>query len=299
MDRFHEMQVFTTVVDTGSFAGAADSMALSKQTVSKRVGELEKRLGVRLLHRTTRRLSITSEGEIFLARCRALLAGVDEAEAELAAHHGAASGRLKVNVPMTFGLSHLAPLWGRFTAENPDVMLEVTLTDHVVDLVDEGFDMAVRIARIPSSSLVGRKLASTRMILCASPAYLQARGRPLHPSDLQRHDIIAYNLFSLGDQWEFEHAGEIVTTRVLPRVRTNSGDTCLALARQHRGIVLLPSFLVDGVMTSGELVEVLPEHRSIELGVFALYPSRKFVPAKVRQLVEYLAESFRESPWRN
>ena len=165
MDRFDEMRVFAAVVDAGSFVGASDALEMSKAAVSRHVAELETRLGVRLLHRTTRRLSLTGEGEIFVARCRELLDSVEEAESEITSRSGEASGLLKVNVPFTFGLLHLAPLWVEFMAMHPKVALDVTLADRVVDLVEEGFDMAVRIARLPDSSLVSRQLSSTRMVL--------------------------------------------------------------------------------------------------------------------------------------
>jgi DNA-binding transcriptional LysR family regulator len=156
------------VADAGSFVNAADALDLSKQAVSRYVGELESRLGVRLLRRTTRTLSLTDEGQVFYARCCELLANIDDAEAEITSRTGEASGLLKVNVPLSFGLLHLAPLWPRFMKLHPKVTLDVTLVDRVVDLVEEGFDLAVRIARLPSSSLIGRKLTSTRAILCAS-----------------------------------------------------------------------------------------------------------------------------------
>ena len=203
MDRFEEMRVFAAVVDAGSFVGASGALEMSKAAVSRYVAELESRLGVRLLHRTTRKLSLTPEGEVFHARCRELLGGVDEAEAEITSRSGEASGLLRINVPFSFGLLHLAPLWVEFMALHPKVTLDVTLADRVVDLVEEGFDMAVRIARLPNSSLVSRPLTSTRMVLCASPAYLHARGQPTHPSELASHDVLAYSLFSMGDQWEF------------------------------------------------------------------------------------------------
>jgi len=297
MDKFVEMQTFAAVVDAGSFVKAADMLDMSKAAVSRYVGDLESRLGVRLLHRTTRRLSLTEEGEVFHARCKELLVGIDEAEAEITSRSGEATGTLKVNVPVTFGLLHLAPLWAAFMSLNPNVRLDVTLTDRVVDLVEEGYDLAVRIARLPSSSLVCRKLTSTRMVLCASPAYLREHGTPEHPSDLAHHAVIAYSLLSIGDTWEFAGPNGPVAVEVSPRMHTNSGDTCRAVALQHRGIVLQPSFLVGGDLLSGALVEVMPQYRAIELGVYAIYPTRKHVSPKVRVLIDFLVEAFRMRVW--
>lgn len=294
------MRVFVAVVDAGSFVRAADALDLSKTAVSRLVGDLETRLGVRLLHRTTRKLSLTPEGELFHERCRQLVDGVDEAEAELSTHAGEAIGQLRVNVPVTFGLLHLAPLWPAFMAQHPKVTMEVTLSDRMVDLVDEGFEVAVRIARLPASSLVSRQLTSTRLILCASPEYLRRYGAPRHPAELAGHSVIAYSLLAVGDQWEFfspQGSRGPISVKVSPRMRTNSGDTCTAAALQHMGLVLQPSFLVGPHLDSGALVEVMPEYRSTELGVYAVYPSRRHLTPKVRALVDFLVDAFRMQAW--
>lgn len=303
MDRFQEMRAFAAVVDAGSFVRAADALNVSKTAVSRLVGELEARLGARLLHRTTRKLSLTPEGEVFHERCRQLLDGLAEAEAELCAQSGEAVGRLRLNVPVSFGLLHLAPLWPAFMALHPKVTLDVTLSDRLVDLVDEGYDLAVRISQLQSSSLVSRQLTSTRLVLCASPGYLQRHGTPTHPSELARHAVIAYSLLAMGDQWAFEgppgsaEPGRRISVTVTPRMRTNSGDTCCAAAVRHQGLVLQPSFLVGAHLASGALVEVLPQYRSIELGVYAVYPSRKHLAPKVRSLIEFLVEALRLRTW--
>ncbi len=297
MDKFVEMKTFVAVVDAGSFVKASDALSMSKAAVSRYVGELETRLGVRLLQRTTRKLSLTEEGEIFHARCKELLSGIDEAEAEISVHSGQATGHLKVNVPVTFGLMHLASLWAEFLALHPAVTLDVTLTDRVVDLVEEGYDLAVRIALLPSSSLVSRQITSTRMVLCATPAYLQMRGVPEHPSGLAHHSIIAYSLLATGDTWEFDGPQGRVSVKVSPCMHTNSGDTCRVVALQDRGIVLQPTFLVGQDLLSGALVEVLPDYRSVEFGVYVVYPTRKNVSLKVRVLIDFLIEAFRMRAW--
>lgn len=297
MDKFQEMRAFVTVVDMGSFVRAAEALNHSKTAVSRLVGELEARLGTRLLHRTTRKLSLTPEGEVFYERCRQLLDGVAEAEAELTAFSGEAIGQLRLNVPVTFGLLHLAPLWPAFMALHPRVVLDVTLSDRLVDLVDEGYDLAVRIARLQVSSLVSRQLTSTRLILCASPEYLRRHGVPEHPSEIARHSVISYTLLATGEQWEFEGPQGPVSVKIVPRMRTNSGDTCRAAAVQHQGIVLQPSFLVGAHLASGALVEVLPQYRSVEFGVYAVYPTRKHLTPKVRALIDFLVGAFRMRAW--
>jgi DNA-binding transcriptional LysR family regulator len=297
MDRFQEMRVFTAVVDGGSFVRAADALNMSKAAVSRQLADLESRLGVRLLHRTTRRLSLTDEGEVFYTRCKDLLNGVGEAEAEVTARSAQATGVLKVSAPVSFGLLHLAPLWAAFMAAQPRVSLELTLSDRMVDLVDEGFDLAVRIARLPSSSLVSRKLSSTRVVLCASPRYLKVHGKPKHPSELTQHQVLAYSLFSVGDSWEFDGPDGHLAVKVDPRMRTNSGDTCRIAALGHQGIILQPSFLVADDLRSGKLVEVLPAYRSLDLGIYAVYPTRKHVLPKVRLLIDYLVRALAKKTW--
>lgn len=297
MDRFKEMQAFAAVADAGSFVRAAEALQVSKTAVSRLIGDLEARLGVRLLHRTTRRLSLTAEGELFHARCKALTADVEEAEAEVTARAGEAVGQLRLNVPVSFGLMHLAPLWPAFLQQHPKVTLDVTLADRIIDLVDEGYDLAVRIAQLPASSLVSRKIASTRLVLCASPDYLRRHGEPSHPADIARHTVFTYTLLATGDTWNFEGPDGPVEVRVTPRLRSNNGDTCCAAALQHQGIVLQPSFMVSHHLRAGALVEVLPQYRSLELGVYAVYASRRHVTPKVRVVIDFLVDAFRICPW--
>lgn len=293
MDRFHEMRVFAAVVDAGSFVRAADELDMSKAAVSRILSELEARLGVRLLHRTTRRLSLTTEGEVFVDRCKELLSAVEEAEAEVTERSGQAVGVLKVSVPVSFGILRLAPLWGGFLTAHPQIQLEITLSDRAVDLVEEGFDLAVRIARLESSSLVSRRLSATRMVLCASPRYLESHGTPRHPGDLADHVVLAYSLLAAGDTWEFQGPDGPVAVKVRPRMHTNSGDTCRAAALDDKGVVLQPSFLVGDDLQAGRLMELLPDYRSHELGIYAVYPSRKHVLPKVRLMIDYLAHALK------
>jgi len=292
MSKFLEMKTFVAVVQAGSFVGAAETMNVSKAAVSRYMGQLEARLGVRLLHRTTRRLSLTPEGEAFHLRCRELLDGVAEAETEISERSGTASGLLRINVPVSFGLLHLAPLWPRFMTRHPGVTLDVTLSDRLVDLVEEGYDMAIRIAHLPDSSLVSRRLASTRLVLCASPAYLRKHGTPTHPSELATHAVLAYSLFAAGDQWTFTGPDGPVSVRVLPHMRTNSGDTCRAAALQGQGIMLQPDFIVGADLAAGTLIELLPDWHAHTLDIHTIYPTRKFVAPKVRLMVEFLVEMF-------
>jgi len=299
MDRFLALRSFTEVVAAGSFVGAADQLGLSKAAVSRHVAELEAHLGVRLLHRTTRKLSLTAEGEVFHARSRQLLADLEEAEAELTSRSREAVGQLRVSAPVSFGILHLAPVWGAFRQKQPKVVLEVNLSDRLADLAEEGFDVAIRIARLPSSSLVSRQLAETRMVLCASPQYLRRAGKPRHPSELAGHAVVAYSYWSERDTWEFDGPEGRVAVRTEPWLRTNNGDVCRAAALQHQGLVLQPTFIVGADLAEGRLVEVLPDYRSLTLGIHAVYQSRKHLTPKVRLLVDFLATWFRKERWPN
>lgn len=291
MDKFLEMRTFAAVVDGGSFVQAADALDMSKPAVSRHVAELEQRLGVRLLQRTTRKLSLTEEGRLFYGRCKTVLADVDVAEEEITAKSIAVKGLIKVNVPVSFGLLELAPLWPDFMTKYPDVELDITLADRIVDLVEEGYDLAVRIARLPNSSLISRKLASTRLVLCASPGYLKKHGKPKHPSELAEHAVLSYSLLATGDHWDFEGPEGSVSVTVKPAMRTNSGDTCIAAARKSKGVVLQPSFMVNADLRSGALVELMPTYRSVEFGIFAVYPTRQYVSPKVRALLDFLSKA--------
>ena len=295
MDRFLEMQTFNAVVDAGSFVKAAEALNMSKAAVSRYLVDMEARLGVRLLHRTTRRLSLTDEGQVFYGRSKELLAELAEAEEEISSRSHAASGLLRINAPFTFGVLHLAPLWGAFRSLHPKVKLDVTLSDRLVDLVEEGYDVAIRIARLDNSTLISKRLASTRMVLCASPQYLALHGTPQEPADLAQHAVISYSYWSTRDEWYFDGPQGPVSVKTQPCIHTNSGDTCRAAALAHQGVILQPSFLVGPDLVAGTLVELLPQYRSIELGIYAVYPTRKHVSQKVRALIDFLAEHFAQA----
>lgn len=292
-----QLNSFLAVVRAGSFVRAADATDLSKAAVSRHVADLEEHLGVRLLHRTTRRLSLTDDGQRFHEQATELVSALEALEAQTAARGSEATGLLRINAPVSFGNLHLALLWPRFTAAHPKVSLDITLIDRVVDLVEEGYDLAIRITTLPDSQLVSRRLATARMVLCASPGYLAAHGSPTHPRELAEHQVFAYSYWSGGDDWRLKGPEGDVNVRVNPRIHTNSGDTCRAAALEDQGIVLQPDFLVGADLKRGALVEILLDYRSIELGIYAVFPSRKHLPLKTRYLVDFLVEAFRGAGW--
>ena len=298
MSQFKQMQAFVSVVQAGSFVAAAARLDSSKAVLSRQLMELEAALGSRLLNRTTRSLSLTDAGADYFERSRQILADLAEANAAASAGATHISGRLKINAPLTFGNLHLAPLWGEFLKLHPQVELDITLTDRIVDLIDEGYDLAVRISAQPDSSLVSRALAHDRMRLCASPAYLRQAETIHSASDIARHSVMAYAWWSDGDTWKLQDTqGRSIPIQTHPRLRTNSGDTCRAAALADQGLVYQPGFLVGEDLRQGRLVEVLPELQGAAITVQAVYPSRKYLPGKVRAMVDFLAAAFQTPAW--
>lgn len=297
MDQLRQIEAFVAVVQNGSFVAAADKLGTSKAVLSRLVLELEAVLDTRLLNRTTRRQSLTEAGTDYFERSRKILD--DLAEANLAASAGTARpvGRLRINAPVSFGNLHLAPLWGGFLQQYPDVSLDITLSDRVVDLVEDGCDLAIRIARLPDSSLISRQLASTRIVLCASPAWLQRCPPITRIEDIAAHPVIAYSYWSGGDIWAFDGLDGRVEVSTQARLRSNSGDTCLAAALTGQGLILQPDFIVGPDLKAGRLVEVLPQYKAPVLAIYAVYPSRQHLSVKVRRMVDWLATAFEAPGW--
>ena len=298
MNKFQEMQAFVAVVDNASFVRAADALNTSKAAISRQVGDMEQRLGVRLLNRTTRKLSLTDDGQMFYLRCNDLLNGLKEAESLLIIRSGEPSGHLRISAPVTFGISYLAPLWGNFLQEYPKVTMEVSLSDRTIDLVEDGFDLAIRISRAPHPTFIARKLASTKMVFCASPTYLKRHGIPEYPKDLVEHNVISYSYWTSKDDWEFtDKAGKVEVVKTRPRFHANSGDTCVAAALQDQGIVMQPDFLVYKSLQDGSLIQILENYVPVELGIYAVYTSRRQLPLKLRYLIDFLVASFEKPAW--
>ncbi|TAM54124.1 MAG: LysR family transcriptional regulator [Paraburkholderia sp.] len=297
MDRLRAFEVFVTVVSRGSFTRAAAVLDTSPANVTRYVNELEAHLGARLLNRTSRSLSLTEGGETFYARCKSILDEVAETEGLVSSASVKPRGRLRVNAPVSFGIRYLAPLWPEFMQRYPEVELDVALIDRVVDIVDEGFDLAVRISRAGSTNQAARKLATSRNVLCASPAYLARSGHPATPAGLIEHRCIGYSYAATGDEWQLiDSDGKAHTVKVDCHMHTNNGDTARAAALAGHGVIRQPTFLVGNDLRAGTLVQVLPEYRLPDIDVLALYPSRRHLSAKIRAMIDFLAEAFGEVP---
>ena len=298
MDRLRQIEVFVTVVEKGSFVGAGEALNLSRAAVSKSVSELEKRVGGRLLQRTTRRISLTEAGTAYYQRCKHILDQVDEADQAVGVVTGRAVGRLKVNAPLSFGIQYLGNLWGPFLKQYPELELEIVLSDQLVDVIDEGYDAVIRISKLVDSTLIQRRLTSTRLIPCASADYIHAHGIPLKPEALSKHATIGYLYGGGRDIWSFTAAdGRVSDITTQPTIRANNGDTCKALALSGQGIALLPDFLIWQELRQQKLLPILPEYQVAELGIYIVYPSRKQLSAKVRAFIDFLLAAFARPPW--
>jgi DNA-binding transcriptional LysR family regulator len=293
MDRLRAYEVFVTVVSRGSFTRAADVLETSPANVTRYVNELEAHLGTRLLNRTSHKLSLTEGGETLYARCKSILDDVAETEGLVSSASVEPRGRLRINAPVSFGILHLAPLWPAFMQKYPRVELDVSLNDRVVDMVDEGYDLAIRISRAGSTNHAARKLATSSNILCASPAYLARCGYPAAPADLVEHRCIGYSYAATGDEWQLvDSENTLHTVKVNCHMHTNNGDTARAAALAGEGVIWQPTFLVGNDLRAGKLVRILPEYRMPDIDVFALYPSRRHLSAKIRAMVDFLVEAF-------
>lgn len=297
LDRFTSMQVFARVAALGSFSAAARALGLSQTMVTKHVAAIEARLGVKLLHRSTRKLVLTEGGRAYLAASERILADVEEAEASASLDRIEPRGTLRLNVPLTFGFREIAPALADLSRLYPLVTVDLGLADRYVDLIEEGWDLAIRIGRLQDSSLVARKLAPCRIVVCAAPAYLRSHGSPRVPDDLSTHNCLGYTLPTAlsSSRWVFGREGATVVP-VAGNLRANNGDALLAAAREGQGLIYQPTFLVGDSLRDGSLVRVLADFEIPEYGVYAVLPSGRQAPAKVRVMVDFLAARFGPVP---
>ena len=290
MDRFNALATFVKVVEQGSFARAADRLSVSTSAVSRQVAELEAHLDVRLLNRTTRRLSLTEAGQAFYERCVQLLADLEETESSVRSTAVEPKGTLRVTCGVTFGERYLAPAIAEFAGLHPQVSFDVDLSDRVVDLVEEGFDLAIRIGPVGNQALVSRRIGSTQFVCCASPAYLARHPAPVTPADLEQHACLGYTYAAVTSAWTFESRdGTRHTPRILPRHKLNNGRMLAELAAAGLGIVLEPDFIVAPEVRSGRLQRLLTDYQPPRSPIAAVYPSRRHLSAKVRSFVDFLA----------
>jgi DNA-binding transcriptional LysR family regulator len=298
VEDLNDIAIFVAVVDAGSFTLAAERLKVSRPAVSKQVSRLEESLGVRLLHRTTRRLSLTEAGKLFYERASRGLDDLAEARAEVAFLQQKPRGVLRINVPMSFGILHVAPLLPGFLRENPELSVEMDLSDRKLDVIEEGFDVSVRISDLPDSSLVARRLARCRHVIVAAPAYLERHGEPKTPADLQAHNVLGYSLQHSALQWHFlAPDGQPEQVTVSGRLQANNSLALRESLLAGMGIARTPTFLVGEDLRKNRLVAVLDDYRSPEVSIYLVYPQRRHLSPKVRAFADFLAGHFKDPPY--
>ena len=297
IDIVASMRVFAAVVDAGSFAGAADRLDLSRGMATRYVAQLEGHLGVRLLNRTTRKLSLTEAGSDYYQRATQVLTMIEEAETSVAQEASVPRGTLRVTCSQAFGVRHLGWAVTEYLQQYPRVQVDVALNDRVVDLVEEGFDLGIRVATRVDPGLVARKLTRARIVACASPGYLKQHGAPKSPEELAGHNCLCYPYWSLQNEWQFRRKGAVRKVRVAGNLRGNNGDILSTAAIEGLGVILHPTFLVYEALRERKLVRILPDWEHDDLTVFAVYPNRKFLPPKVRSFIDFLAARFGPEPY--
>ncbi|ABC32941.1 Transcriptional regulator [Hahella chejuensis KCTC 2396] len=292
MDRIDALQVFARVAETGSFTRAADLCELPRSTVSSVVQKLEASLGARLLHRTTRRVSLTHDGAALLERCRHLLTEIEEIESMFREPGARVSGKLKVDVPSRFGSRVIAPALPDFFERYPEIELELGATDRTVDLIQEGVDCVVRVGDPGSASLVARPLGKMELVNCASPAYLARYGAPQTPDDLSEHRAVRFASPNTGraEPWEYVQDGELHYVEMRSWVTVNNAETYVACALAGMGLLQAPEYDVRHLLQSGDLVEVLPNARAEAMQIYAMYPHRRQLSRRVRVFIDWVGE---------
>jgi DNA-binding transcriptional LysR family regulator len=296
LDRFTGMAVFAKVVESSSFAAAARHFDMSPAMVSKHIRTLEERLGVRLLNRTTRRVSATEVGQNYYERCLRILNELEDAERAAGDLEAAPRGLLRVTSSVSFGAHQLAPAIADYLVAYPDVSIDLSLHDNYIDLLEERIDVAIRLGQLSDSSLIAKKLYAVEMVLCASPGYLAANGTPHTPRDLVKSNCLIYT-YATPRMWTFtDPNGKAEVIRVSGRLSANSGDPLLALALKGAGILLGPDYLVANDLNAGRLVRLLPDYKTQETPVYAVYPHSHNLPAKTRTFIDFLAARFAHLP---
>ena len=298
MNKLQAMEVFVSVVDAGSFTRAAENMQLPKATVSTLIQSLEAALAVKLLHRTTRHVSVTADGAAYYERCLRILSDVRDAEESLSRNRLSPSGRLRIDVPTGLSATVLVPALSDFFARYPDIQLEMGSSDRAVDLVEEGVDCAVRAGQLVDSNLIARRVGILHFVTCATPGYLARYGRPAHPDELLRHQCVNYFSSKTGKifDWDFSRGTERVQVALPGKLALNDSAAYTSAGLAGLGIVQMPNFLLEPMLDDGSFEQVLPEWSSDSIPIHVVYPQNRHLSAKVRVFVEWVAELLSNHP---
>lgn len=296
MDRLNGMATFVEVVKTGSFTQAADKLNLSRAQVSKTVMQLEAHLDTRLLNRTTRTISLNEIGKIYYERCLTILQDVDDIEGVVRQQISQPKGSLRMSVPSSFALLHLNELIPTYLKQYPDVTIELSLADRFIDVVAEGYDLVIRIGELDDSGLIARKLGPCRRVFCATPTYLKTHGTPQTPKDLINHHCLIYSNDKSADTWSIKGPKKTESVKISGSLCADNGQILRDAALADLGIVILPTFIVGDDIIRGDLQQILPDYHFPEISIYAVFPSRRYLSAKVRTFVDFLSGSFGETP---
>lgn len=298
MDRFENMKTFVQIVDAGSISAAAERLYIAKSAVSRRLKELEDHLGIQLFRRTTRSMNLTDSGEAFYQQSVRILDDLQEAENAITQAHVTLKGSIRVAVPYAFGTMHLSPAINEFLAIHPGIEFDLDFNDRQVDIVQDGFDLAIRIADLENSSLIARKLAPISTVVCAAPDYLKKHGTPAHPEELANHKCLVYNLRHSYKSWDFtdENQGTISVT-IEPAFKSSAAESLRDAAMAGFGIAYLPTFAVYQRIEQGQLIPVLSNFTSMKLNAYAIYPQTRHLSQRVRSFVDFLVERFSGTPY--
>jgi DNA-binding transcriptional LysR family regulator len=298
MNQFEDMQAFVRVVEAGSITKAAEQMNTVKSAVSRRLSELEKRLGVTLIVRTTRSQTLTENGQSYYQQCLRIIDDVAEIESSISSDHQALKGKIRVSAPLSFGLAHLAPALREFNQLHPDILFDVDFNDRKVDLVEEGFDLAIRISNLADSTLMARKITQISLVLCASSAYIQKYGLPITPLDLKRGHV-KVNYCESPENWSFNlHGNKELNVKVPTVLTANNGDFLCQAAVDGLGLVFTPDFIVYKAIKNGQLRPILSEfYNNIDIPAYAVYPQNKHLSQRVRALIDFLVAYYGDQPY--
>ncbi len=294
MNRLAELEAFVMVSQSGGFSDAAEKTGIAKSVLSRRVSNLEKRIGVQLLQRTTRRQALTEQGVGFLQRAEQILADLDEAEQSISDQQTDLSGRIRITIPLVLGVNRLAQPIARFMADFPNIRVDIDLNDRTVDLIDQGYDMAIRVGDLDDSTLLSRRIATVTFAFGASPAYLQRHGKPANPSELPEHEVLVYSNAPIGRAWYYLKDGKRITPRMNYRLTANNGDFLGAVATHGTALVSGPSAVLAPYFDRGELVPLFEDYPRPEAGMYAVYPPGRLITQRVRKLSDYLAEDLNQ-----
>ncbi|MFV2055720.1 MAG: LysR family transcriptional regulator [Thiohalomonadales bacterium] len=298
MDRFENMDTFIRLVEAGTISAAADRLGVAKSAVSRRLKDLEEHLGVELFHRTTRRMNLTDTGRAFYHQSVRILDDVLEAELATSQAHGTLKGSLKVALPSSFGLMHVGPAINEFVQAHPKIEFELDFNERVVDLMQEGFDLAIRIADLQDSSLIARRIAPIQTVLCASPAYLEHMGTPQTPGQLIEHQCLVYSLSNDFDYWHLtDSEGETLKTKIKPYLKASTGEFLRDAAVEGLGIIFVPLFIVYKEIERGTLVPILKNYKPTQKNAYVIYPQTRHLSQRVRAVVDFLVKRFEGTPY--